>query len=157
FSGKAGPGGNGSIGDGGKGGAAGDQGGGGGGGTVDMTGFSLSITRLGALTANGGSNGTHPILGKPDPGYNCTSGDGANGGGGGSGGDGGPVGLAASAGNGGIIALNIPGAITVEQRALNGADSIAARGGLVSDDMAISGKGGNAGPNGTPGSKGGDG
>lgn len=154
YTGTGGNGGDGLSDDGGNGGSAGSQGAGGLGGTISVTGLDLQIAPTGALTANGGDNGFHPLL--PDgqtivPGYNGTSGDGGNGGGDGDGGDGGRVGDAGSAGDGGDIRLDLQGTIKVHERQPQGItlDSVAARGGLVSNDNAVSGKGGAAGPRGS--------
>jgi hypothetical protein len=143
YTGTAGNGGDGSNGNGGNGGAAGSQGDGGGGGGIGVTALSLYVKETAALTANGGSNGIHLVT----PGYHGTSGDGGKGGGDGSGGDGGRVGDAGGGGGGGSILLKVPGALTVAERKVNNitVDSIAARGGSVSDDDAVSGNGGDAG------------
>ena len=141
---QAGNGGNGSSGGGGTGGNAGNQGSGGLGGLMDVTGLNVHITSAGLLTANGGSNGVR-VPGIIVPGYAGISGDGGNGSGLGSGGDGGRVGDAGSGAAGGTIRLTVPGDLTVDEGPL-GSDHISARGGLVSDDKAKSGKGGTAGP-----------
>ena len=150
YSGKAGNGGNGASG--GDGGASGDQESGGAGGSIKIGGLSLHVTTTGELKANGGSNGSHPALGSATPGYNGTSGEGGNGGGDGNGGNGGLVGSGGAGGDGGSIQLQIPGPITLDQKpdGDSDTDTLAARGGLVSDDLAVSGKGGNSGPNGKP-------
>ena len=125
---------------------------GGSGGAIGVTGLNVDIAPTGELAANGGANGYQtfpPGSGSPIAGYSGTSGDGGNGGGNGNGGNGGLVGSAGSGGKGGGILLNVPGDVTVSERKdQNGitVDSIAARGGLVSDDLAVrSGKGGAAG------------
>lgn len=146
YLGRGGNGGNGSSGNGGNGGEAGSGGsGGGGGGSMDVSGLNLHITSTGLLNANGGSSGVHLPGGFIIPGYAGISGDGGNGGGIGGGGSGGRVGDAGSAGNGGMIRLEIPGDITLDED-IRGSDRISARGGLVSDDKAVSGKGGKSGP-----------
>jgi hypothetical protein len=153
YIGRGGNGGAGFAGNGGNGGDAGDQGNAGAGGTIGVAGPNLILTPTGALTADGGNNGLHsPLFGTIIPGYSGRSGDGGNGGGNGSGngdngGDGGKVGVAGSGGDGGTITLNVPGVITVFERQFLGItiDSIAARGGYVEVDHAISGRGGTGG------------
>ena len=147
YSGKAGNGGTGSAGTGGAGGDAGDQGSGGIGGDIKISGLSLHVTAAGELKSNGGSNGVHTATVTIAAGYSGTSGDGGNGGGDGNGGNGGMVGAAGSGGHGGTISLEISGPVTLDEKLLGSpeTDSLTARGGLVSDDQAVSGKGGQAG------------
>jgi hypothetical protein len=147
YAGTAGHGGTGSAGAGGVGGDAGAQGSGGIGGDIKMSGLSLHVTNSGELNSNGGSNGVRPAAGTITAGYSGTSGDGGNGGGDGNGGNGGLVGAAGSGGKGGSITLEISGPVTLDEK-LKGSvdtDTLTARGGLVSDDHAVSGKGGQAG------------
>ena len=151
YTGTAGNGASGSDGKGGDGGALANQGSGGGGGLMLISGLNLQVNGSGALLANGGDNGEYLGQFLVTPGYAGTSGFGGNGGtvgGKGKGGDGGLVGNAGSGGGGGTIGLDFPGTITVNERQIVGfltVDSIAARGGLVSDDDVKSGNGGNAG------------
>ncbi len=132
----AGNGGNGLTDAGGAGGAIGNQGAGGGAGKVDLSGLSLTMTITTQVLANGGST----------PGFSPTSGNGGNGGtvdGTGNGGVSGMVGVAGSGGKGGTILMSMPGAITIDGIGL--IDTLAARGGWVLNDSAVSGKGGNGG------------
>lgn len=145
---KSGNGGKGLSTGGGDGGAIGNQNSAGGGGQIYVTGLSLSVGSLlnqSSIRANGGSTSVDPGSVATYVGYAPQSGDGGNAAGSSRGGNGGGVGMAGSGGIGGYISINMPGTITL-QSDNNGGDVIAARGGVVADNRARSGKGGNGGP-----------
>ncbi len=133
---------------GGDGGAIGNQNSAGGGGQIFVTGLSLSVGALlnqSSIKADGGHTSVNPRAVATYVGYAPQSGDGGNAGGSSRGGNGGGIGMAGSGGMGGSISINMPGTITLLSD-INGGDVISARGGIVADNRAVSGKGGTGGP-----------
>ena len=154
--GTAGNGANGTAGKGGNGGGVSNQGSGGIGGTIELTGLSLTVAQTGSILASGGNNGAYVIAPPPSgvptvvqEGFAARSGSGGNGpkDGSGNGGNGGLIGSAGSGGKGGSVTFTLSGPVTVTEPPNTSTymDSIGARGGLVSDDNAMSGKGGDGG------------